>query len=202
MKDRKTIREQEMKKILVICGHPGEKSLNGSLAESYIKKSKKNNEVKSIFISELKFDPILHEGYKVIQKLEPDLVEAQKKIKWAEHVVFFFPIWWGATPALMKGFMERVFLPGFAFRFAQNKIFPEKRLLKGKTARVITTSGGPWWIYLLTFFPYKYMFNNFFLRYCGFGKIRNNSFFGIETKSEEGIKSIFRKIEKLGEKGK
>ena len=97
-------------------------------------------------LGDLKFDPILWKGYKTIQELEPDLVKAGELIQWANHIVFVYPNWWGTMPALMKGFFDRVFLPGFAFKYRDNSAFWDK-LLSGRTAHLIVTMDTPPWYY-------------------------------------------------------
>ena len=79
---------------------------------------------------ELTFDPILRRGYHEPMKLEADLVAAQATILWAQHLVFVYPTWWGSLPALMKGFTDRIFLPGFAFKCRKNSV-KWHRLLAG-----------------------------------------------------------------------
>ena len=106
---------------LIFLGHPDNQSFCSSLADAYERGAKeKGGDVARINLSDLRFNPILHSGYNRIQNLEPDLMEAQRLIKWANHIVFVFPVWWSAPPALMKGFIERVFLPNFAFKFREN----------------------------------------------------------------------------------
>ena len=74
----------------------------------------KDHVVRELKLGELAFDPILHEGYEQSQVLEPDLLEAQRQIHWAEHLVFVYPVWWGGLPALLQGFFDRALQPGFA----------------------------------------------------------------------------------------
>ena len=108
------------KNILVILGHPDTDSFCGALCKAYIDSAKKHgSEVRQLHLGELKFDPVLWKGYNKIQELEPDLVNAQELIQWSNHIVFVYPNWWGAMPALMKGFFDRVFLPGFAFKYRE-----------------------------------------------------------------------------------
>ena len=108
-------------RILVILGHPSESSLCAGLAQSYIEGARAAGaEVRLLALGALTFDPLLHAGYRGEQALEPDLQAAQAQITWAEHLVWVYPTWWGAMPALLKGFIDRVFLPGFAFNPGSN----------------------------------------------------------------------------------
>ena len=135
------------KRILVILGHPAKESFSSALANSYIEGAKAaGNEVQLISVGNLSFDPILHNGYATIQPLEPDLVAGQAAITWAEHLVFVYPTWWGGMPALLKGFIDRVFLPGFAFKFRQGSQFWD-RLLSGRSAHLLVTMDTPPWYF-------------------------------------------------------
>lgn len=135
------------KRILVILGHPRTASFCGALADAYAEGAKAGgHEVRVISLGSLSFDPILHNGYAAVQPLEPDLVGAQAAITWAEHLVFVYPLWWGAMPALLKGFIDRVFLPGFAFKFRDGSVFWD-RLLAGRSAHLLVTMDTPPWYY-------------------------------------------------------
>ena len=135
------------KRILVILGHPAEHSFCRALADAYVKGAEAaGNEVQFLALGQFSFDPILHEGYARIQDLETDLVSAQAGISWAQHLVFVYPTWWGAMPALLKGFIDRVFLPGFAFKYREGSVFWD-RLLVGRSAHVLVTMDSPPWYY-------------------------------------------------------
>lgn len=130
-------------RILILLGHPNKNANGGSFADSYeVGAREGGHEVRRINIGELQFDPILHKGYLEIQKLEPDLARAQEDIKWADHLVIIHPIWWGNMPAIFKGFFERVWLPGFAYRFRKEGILKGylwDKLLIHKSAHIIVT---------------------------------------------------------------
>lgn len=136
-----------MKNILIINGHPNPSSFNFAIAETYLKGAIASGaKVETITIASLKFNPNLQFGYQKRTELEPDLLESWEKIKKADHLVWIHPVWWGGLPAITKGFIDRLFLPGMAFQYRQNSVWWDK-LLKGKTAHIITTLDQPGWYY-------------------------------------------------------
>lgn len=140
-----------MKKIAIINGHPNKESFNFGVAEAYKNGAVESGaEIKEIIIAELNFNPNLQFGYQKRMELEPDLLNAWEIIQWADHLVWVHPVWWGGLPALMKGFIDRLFLPGLAYKYRENSLWWDK-LLKGKTAHIITTIDQPGWYYRLMY---------------------------------------------------
>lgn len=171
---------------LIILGHPDKGSFCSRLADCYENgANEKGGDVMRINLIDLKFDPILRNGYNRIQALEPDLVEAQRLIKWANHIVFVFPVWWAAPPALMKGFIDRVFLPDFAFKYRENSSMWDK-LLSGRSSRMIITSDAPVaWLYLAYFHPAVNMMKKATLEFCGISPVSITSFGSIKNTNEK-----------------
>ncbi|PWN71275.1 NAD(P)H dehydrogenase [Chryseobacterium phosphatilyticum] len=129
-----------MKKIVVINGHPNKESFNHVIAQSYISSAIDSGaEVRYIGIGELDFNPNLQFGYQKRMELEPDLLKALEDIHWSEHQIWIHPIWWLGMPAVMKGFFDRAFLPGIAFK--SNKKGTSEGLLSARSARIINTAG-------------------------------------------------------------
>ena len=156
------------KKILVILGHPDSNSFCGALARAYIDGAMLSGaEIQELKLGELTFDPVLWKGYNKIQALEPDLETAQQSILWCDHLVFVYPNWWGSMPALMKGFFDRIFLPGFAFRYGKGTSLPEK-LLSGRTAELLVSMDTPAWYYRWMFRrPGHNQMKRTILEFCG-----------------------------------
>ena len=192
-----------MKKILVILGHPRVKSYCGALAQAYIKGTQNAKaDVKYIKLIDLKFDGINAYDFKKAPELEPDLKKMQKLILWSEHIVFVYPTWWGSAPALLKGFLDRIFTPGFAFRYTKGKL-GWKRFLKGRSARIITTTGGPWAINRLLYgSPGIRAIKWATLWFVGIGPTRVSEFNSLNTRwiSEKTRERWIKKVEYLGEK--
>ena len=192
-----------MKNILIINGHPDKESFCFALSESYkMGAYKTNTNVKLIHLIDLKFNPILTYGYRKISELEPDLVQMQQDILWADHLVFVYPNWWSTVPALLKGLIDRIFVPGFAFEYKENSPFWDK-LLKGKTARLIVTMDTPKWYYWLI---NKNSGHNAMkigiLEFCGIKPVRITVFSGIKSSDEAKRKKWLEEVKILGEKQK
>ncbi|MCE9541091.1 NAD(P)H-dependent oxidoreductase [Candidatus Kaiserbacteria bacterium] len=134
------------KKIFILLGHPDSVGMCHDFADAYERSARDaGHEVDRMDIGEMQFDPILHHGYRAMQELEPDLKRFQQLITACDHFVVIHPIWWVGMPALLKGLFDRAWLPGSAFRYMKmpsghRSIFWH-RLMKGKTARIIVTSG-------------------------------------------------------------
>tara|TARA_B100000795_G_C22600679_1_gene361119 strand:+ start:27 stop:611 length:585 start_codon:yes stop_codon:yes gene_type:complete len=191
------------KKILIINGHPDNESFNFGLSEAYRKGAKKSDaEIKEINIRELDFNPNLQFGYRKRTELEPDLLKAQEKLKWADHIVWIYPVWWGSVPAIMKGFLDRVLLPGFAFKKREGSVWWDK-YFTGKTSRLICTMDQPTWYYrLINKSPSHSAMKKLTMNFIGVKSVKITSIGPLRLSKEEWRKKWLQKVEGLGEQNK
>lgn len=189
-----------MKKIVVIDAHPNEDSLCFSLAESYMKGAKsKGHDVRKLRIAELDFNPNLRYGYQKRTDLEPDLLKALELIRWADHLVWIHPVWWSGLPAMAKGFIDRLFLPGLTYEAIPNS-YRMKGLLIDKTAEIIATLDQPAWYYRwVSKAPSEHQLKQS-LQLCGV-KVRLVKYIGVVKTSTEAKRAKWlQEIERLGQK--
>jgi 1,4-dihydroxy-2-naphthoate octaprenyltransferase len=158
--------------VLLILGHPRKDSFCASLASAYEKGARRSGvNIKMLSLADLHFNLNVTFAEPQDQPPEDDIVKAQKLIQWADHLVFVYPVWWGMMPALLKGFIDRVFIPGFAFyEIAENNY---RKLLNNKTAQLIITMDTPVWIYhLFVKAPSTHAMKVATLEFCGISPVR------------------------------
>lgn len=192
-----------MKNILIINGHPNPDSFNFALANSYKEGAIQSGyHVDEIVIANVKFNPNLEFGYQKRTELEPDLLLAWEKIKKADHLVWVHPVWWGGFPAMMKGFIDRLFLPGFTFKPKPDSVWWDK-LLTGKTARIISTMDQPGWYYrIFNHQPSVHQLKKGTLEFCGVKPVRVSYIGIVKTSSTEKREKWKKQIHELGARGK
>lgn len=172
--------------VLVILGHPRSDSFCGALARAYGEAAEAHGlEVHTLVLAHLEFDLHVRSVSVREQALEPDLETARDAIREADHLVFVYPIWWGMMPALLKGFLDRILMPGFAF-VERTGDQGYAGLLKGKSAHLLTTMDTPPAIvkYLLRS-PGHRAFSLATLQFCGIRPVRIRMYGPINDSSEE-----------------
>jgi len=190
-------------KILIINGHPDQESYNFALATAYKRGAIESGaEVKEIIIRDLSFNLNLEFGYRKRTELEPDLLNAWEKIQWAEHLVLIYPVWWGSIPAIMKGFFDRLFLPGFAFTKRENSVWWDKHL-SGRSARIITTMDQPNLYYRFNYgSPSHKSVKRLTLNFVGIKPVKITAIGPLRLSKDSFRSKWIRKVERLGQQRK
>ncbi|MFC7335708.1 NAD(P)H-dependent oxidoreductase [Haloferula chungangensis] len=135
-------------RIALFLGHPRSDSFCGALAMAYAEGASGAGAALRIFhLGDGEFSQDLITSSPNDQDLEPMLEQCKDAIDWADHLVFVFPTWWATMPATLKGFLDRVLLPGFAFEVNPHAPSGYSPLLTGKSAHLITTMDSPAWVY-------------------------------------------------------
>jgi NAD(P)H dehydrogenase (quinone) len=135
-------------RVLVIFAHPLEDSYAAALRDVVVATlSKVGHQVDLCDLYRESFDPVMSARERSAYKDTVNNVEAVsdhvQRLRQAEGVVFVFPSWWYGMPAILKGYFDRVWLPGVAFEFGPQAIRP---LLRGiRLFGVVTTTGAPGW---------------------------------------------------------
>jgi NAD(P)H dehydrogenase (quinone) len=153
----RTSREKTMKSLIVLA-HPEPKSFNASLAEAAEKTLKRGGgEVRISNLYEREFDPSEHAGHfsryknptrfdaQTEQRFSADEhilpADVQKEIDdllWADFVLLQFPLWWFGMPAILKGWMDRVFVYGKMYSGSRRF---HTGVCSGKRAMLAVTAG-------------------------------------------------------------
>lgn len=134
-------------RILLILAHPRKDSLCGALATAYKQGAAESGaDLREMTLADEDYDlNVIHHSPRQ-QLMEASIKKAQELITWAEHIVFVYPTWWGTMPALLKGFLDRVLMPGYAFNETEHAGQYEQ-LLQGRTAELLVTMDTPPWVY-------------------------------------------------------
>lgn len=187
-------------KHLIIYAHPNENSLNHHLLQTVVKSLQaENHEIIVRDLNQIRFNPVLSiedmQGQRIGQ-VSDDVKAEQNFILWAEHITFIYPIWWTGMPAIMKGYIDRVFSYGFAYRYDQGV---QKGLLAGKKTVIINTHGK-------SLGEYERMGMDKALRltsdtgiftYCGFEIIQHFFFDKADRASDEDIEIWTKQIKNI-----
>jgi putative NADPH-quinone reductase len=164
------------RRILLIQGHPDphERHLCHALADAYAQgATQAGHAVRRVEVSQLSF-ALLRSQKEWEEGAVPDgLRQAQEDIAWCDHMVFFFPLWLGDMPAVLKGFLEQVARPDFAFERKDGSMGLAHKKLKGRSARVVVTMGMPALVYRWYFRAHSVRsLERNILGYVGIGPVR------------------------------
>lgn len=185
-------------RVLILDGHPDNGRLVSHLLDTYQESLGAEVEVERIAVRDLMFDPNLRCGYKVVQAWEPDLKRVADALAACDHLVVGFPMCWGSEPAQLKGLIDRVLLPGFAFRYHPDDPFWD-RLLAGRSADAIITTDTPSWYLRFAYGnPVVRRWRGQILGFCGFKPVRICKFGPVRHGgAEKNIASWLHKVERL-----
>ncbi|NNG02050.1 MAG: NAD(P)H-dependent oxidoreductase [Desulfobacteraceae bacterium] len=186
-------------KNLIVFTHPYEKSYCSSILQHIVRDFRtKHQDVDIIDLYQEGFNPALDKEalslYKHGKFSDPKVGKFQKLINESNHLLFIFPVWWYDLPAILKGFLDKVFLKDWAYEDSKSGL-PKGKLTFIKKATVISTMKSPGWYYWLMYRnSIKQSFIRGTLKFCGIKKIRWINITDIENISDEDRKRWLKRI--------
>ncbi len=191
-----------MKHLVIYC-HPNPKSFNHAILEVYSNELKsKGHEVRVRDLYALDFDPVLKpQDFELMQKgqVSSDVKLEQEQIQWAQIITFISPIWWAGFPSRLKGYIDRVFSYGFAYKIDKEGIKGE---LADKKVLILNTTGTPENVYQVTgmFKSLNQIMEQGIFQFCGMAIVEHKYFAGVPSVSDEDRKKMLDEVKKVAQK--
>ncbi len=171
---------------LIVYAHPNPASFNHAILETVLESLKRKTwEVNVRDLYAMRFDPVLSgsELEALRQgRVSEDVAVEQDHVRRADLLVFIYPIWWAGMPAVLRGYIDRVFSKGFAYDYG-----PEGGLLKGKKVLIFNTLGAPLEAYETTgiFKSMQQLTDQETFRFCGMEVVGHHYFGSVPTVTHE-----------------
>lgn len=187
-------------KHLIVYTHPNPNSFNKAIVDAIEGASKsKGHETKICDLYGEDFYPVLKPSdIEAFQSgnIPEDIKAEQDKIKWADMITFVYPIWWAGMPAMLKGYIDRVFSYGFAYQYTEEG---PMGLLKGKKVMVFNTTGSPNEVYSATGMhdSIKQITDMGIFKFCNIEVISHTFFGAVPQVDDETRKGYLKKVENI-----
>ena len=191
------------RRVLILDGHPDPATarLIHALADAYREGAAAGeHDVQVIRLADLEF-PLLR-SQNDYERGEPckGIRKCQAAVDWASHVVILYPLWLGSMPALLKGLLEQILRPGFAFSTRKLGRWPVK-LQSGKSARIIVTMGMPALVYRWFYLAHSVRaLQRNILRFVGFRRVRATFIGGVGTLTPAERSQWLAQVRSLGQR--
>lgn len=185
---------------LIIYSHPNPASFNFAIRETVVRVLKqRHQEVRTRDLYEMRFDPVL-QGSELAGfqrgKMSPDIAIEQDHVRWAEVLIFIYPVWWAGMPAITRGYIDRVFCKGFAYDYGPDGL---QGLLKGKKVQIFNTMGAPLAAYESSgiFKSMEQLTDQETFRFCGMEVLGHQYFGSVPTVSKEERLKMLEEVTRI-----
>lgn len=192
-----------MSKILVLNGNPKRESFCGALADRYgSAASLAGHDVVRLDIAALQLDSDPPDYSDKTKLVAAWVAHVQSAIESCDHFVIVTPLWWGGPPAALKALLDRVLMPGFAFRYRDRGLMWD-RLLQDRSAHVVLTMDTPKWYFdWVLSRPMARQFKTQILEFCGFKPVRFTTLGPVKTSTVRQRDAWLGKVAGLGARGR
>lgn len=187
-------------KQLVLFAHPNPASFSRALVDTVIEAYRaQGDEVVLRDLYAMGFDPVLKgSDFEAIQagQLPADIATEQAHVREADAITVIYPVWWTGLPAILKGYIDRVFLYGFAYEYGPQG--PEGKL-KGKKVVLLSSVGHPNEVYeargMLA--SMRQTSDEGIFGFCGMDVVEHRFFGGIPASDEASRKAVLADVRDL-----
>lgn len=137
-------------RILVVFSHPVEESFGAAIYRRLLDGlARAGHEVRGLDLHAIGFDPVMSaEERRHYHTPELNAVRVREQIehlRWAEALIFVYPTWWYSLPAMLKGWIDRVWVPFVTFDLPSGLQPIRGRMQNIRLVGGISTYGSPWW---------------------------------------------------------
>lgn len=198
------VRPEGINHLIVYC-NPNPKSLSSAYRDALVELTESSaNPVNVRDLYNIGFTPVLEMGdFDAVKhgQIPAEVKVEQDYVMWAHVITFVYPIWWAGMPALMKGYIDRVFTKGFAYTM-DDEGHP-KGLLEGKKVVILNNMGFPYAFYEKTGMldSMKQTTDEGIFKFCGMEVVEHRFFGHLDAASKaereghvEVLKMIYDKI--------
>lgn len=200
--DANAIGSTPSKKVLIILAHPNPESFNHAVGNTVSQRLvQRGFEVKTRDLYHLGFDPVLSldelKNYEnPTHPKSAEVLAEQTAVMWADHLVIVYPTWWWSPPAILKGYLDRVFTPHFAFSFDKDGS-PQASPLAGKTVSIIQTTGADQQFIRTEELDeaVRKLFSVGIFGFCGMEVVHHEFLMGVSGKSYDELKQMLQEVD-------
>lgn len=183
-------------KTLIILAHPSQHGFARRVSLAYAEAIRERGdevELLDLYRAENRQEPLIFEDIRTMEA-DPSVARMQEKISASDELVFAFPLWWFAEPAILKNFWDKNMTARYAYRYVDGK---PVGLLTGKTARIFMTSDGSRVLQWLLLNPIKHVWWLARLRFCGISLVSYTVFDRMLFRSEENKLELLEKVKRM-----
>lgn len=187
-------------RILVVYSHPCEESFNAAICKTVLESlDTGKHEVRLTDLYAIGFDPVMsaeeRRKYHTPDLNREPIADQLEDIKWAEALIFVYPTWWFGLPAMLKGWLERVWVPHETFEMPTETHGLRSKMDHITRIGVITTCGAPWWLHKFVGEPGRRTLLRGLKHVCSSGcKTLYLAHYKMDTSSQESREKFLKKV--------
>jgi NAD(P)H dehydrogenase (quinone) len=192
--------QETLVRVLTVYAHPNPKSFNHAILEQFNKGlAEAGHEADIVDLYGINFDPCVRAA-DLVQfsggQMPAQVIAQQEKVSAADGIALIHPIWGWSFPAILKGWMDRVFSYGFAYEAGERGV---RGLLKDRKTLVICTAGGPEEFYEAAGYMDAFIKTcDGIFDVCGIRKVAYSCFYGVQVVGDQGRKGYLQEAHRLG----